>query len=267
MFRTLGVTFLPEKTASGNLAKKVRKWLVEKGLDVRLGKIHNLPHNFFDGLDLCITVGGDGTLLSLAETAAKTGTPLLGINSGTLGFLTACKKNDWEKTLDAVLNGHFRTIKERLLASQVGNETRYALNDIVLKNRENSRLLDFEVRINKQFFNHYRADGLILATPMGSTAYSLSAGGAIVTPSIPGLLLTPICPHTLSNRSIVLPQKSQIDVLSPNQPTPFQICIDGQAIPFSGNHLQIYQSPLHVSILTGRNHNYFDLLRLKLHWK
>ena len=171
--------------------------------------------NLYNEIDLALALGGDGTLLAAAGTTAKLGIPVVGINLGHLGFLAEIEKDNMADSLTKLLTGEY-TIEERIMLqaslSRANGErvVLHALNDMVIARNESSRLIDMNVYINGQYVDAYKADGMIIATPTGSTAYSMSAGGPIVDPSVKSFLITPICPHKLYSKSIVVPDDCEI---------------------------------------------------------
>lgn len=269
MVKNVGIIYFEKKMGSRDCALAVGDFLRHRGIEVRMEKAYQLPSDFFSTLELCITVGGDGTLLSVSSDAALAGVPILGINCGNLGFLTALGKDDWADSLDAILAGDCAMLNEFLLECSLGDRHFFALNDIVVKNRDSVRLFHLRVKIDGKLLNEYRADGLIFATPLGSTAYSLSAGGAIMAPCVHGIAVTPICAHTLSNRSIILPRDSKISVEPLNDGTNFDVYADGKSVHAEGfdGPISIFQSNYCVSIIQPKHYSYFDILRGKLSWK
>jgi len=222
--------------------------------------------------DLAISIGGDGTLLNCARSLVDYTVPILGINLGRLGFLADVPSNQINSTLLAILNGEFLTEERFLVEGELKTETtssKYlAMNDVILHSHEAVRMIEFEVFSNQQLIHRQRADGLIVSTPTGSTAYSLSGGGPILHPSLNVLAIVPICPHTLSNRPIVLPADKHIEIRVIQSNTSAQISFDGQS-----NHIiELDQTIIirrydkTISLLHPKEYNYFDILRAKLHW-
>lgn len=269
MARRIGIVYFEEKRGSQDCARAIQDFLRPRGREVRMEKAYQLSATFFSNIQLCITIGGDGTLLGIAGQAASAEVPILGINCGNLGFLTALGRDNWTTSLEEILDGKFSTLNEFLLECSIGDRIFFALNDIVIKNRDSVRLFHLAVKVNGKLLNEYRSDGLIFATPLGSTAYSLSAGGAIMAPGVHGIAVTPICAHTLSNRSIILPQTSQISLEALRDDTHFDVYADGKSVhaeDFPGPIL-IRQSDRSVSIVQTKHYSYYDVLRNKLAWK
>lgn len=238
----------------------------------------DLPHQPLDQLareaDLLIAIGGDGTLLSVAAHAVQADKPLLGVNRGRLGFLTDVSPTDMEEHLGQVLTGNFATSRRSLLAARIltasGRElSMTALNDVVLTRQNPGRMLDFATYVDGRFVNAHAGDGLIAATPTGSTAYALSCGGPIIQPDLDAIVLVPICPHTLSDRPIVLPGSSTIRVLAQERSgTPGEINCDGQVLgPLGGgDELTISMSERMLTLVHPPGYDYYELLRSKLNW-
>ena len=224
-------------------------------------------------VDMLMVFGGDGTMLRLARDIAGSRTPILGVNIGSLGFLTAVPSDELGPALKRVWNGEF-TFELRALLQATGpckgrtiEET--ALNDFVISRGIASRLIELEVRIDGSPLTSYRCDGLIISSPTGSTAYSLAAGGAVVFPTAQVIELTPICPHTLSNRSLILPLAARIEVkvVSPKPAT--ILSADGQVISelSTGDLLTIRRSRRAVRLMHLAGSSFCETLRLKLHWR
>jgi NAD+ kinase len=222
--------------------------------------------------DLIVVLGGDGTLLSMARLVADAGVPLLGVNLGGLGFLTATTLDEMLPALEAVFAGHMVLDDRMLLTARiVRGPTRLAehvaLNDVVVTKSAMSRLINLAVTIDGQVAIDYRADGLIVSTPTGSTAYSLSAGGPILFPTMDAVVLTPICSHSLTNRPIVLPasQRIEITLLSAQD---VMLSVDGQVgVPLrERDTVEVGQSAARVRLVRLAQRHFFSVLRTKLKW-
>ncbi|HRD67929.1 MAG TPA: NAD(+) kinase [Candidatus Competibacter sp.] len=224
--------------------------------------------------DLAIIMGGDGTMLNAARTLVNYEVPILGVNLGRLGFLADVSPSEIPHSLDQVLAGQFREARRSLLHAQVlhgghvASETD-ALNDVVIHKREVARMIEVDTFLDGRFLNAYRADGLIISTPTGSTAYALAGGGPIIHPGLEAVVLVPICPHTLTHRPIVVKADSVIEVvLNAANTTQTQITCDGQvslAIE-PGDRIVIRKKDRKVRLIHPVNHDYFELLRAKLRW-
>jgi NAD+ kinase len=224
--------------------------------------------------DLLIAIGGDGTLLYAAGLVAEHNIPLLGINRGRLGFLTDVLPQDIASSLDALLAGQCEAdrrslLKATLISAAGAAISRFALNDVVFNRLATGRMLDFETRIDGRYVNSHAGDGLVVATATGSTAYALSCGGPIVEPRLNVLVVAPICPHTLSDRPILVPGESSIEIrLTGSHPAGAQVTCDasvlGELAP--GGRLEIHPAGRAVTLLHPPGYDYFKLLRSKLHW-
>ncbi len=224
--------------------------------------------------DLAIVVGGDGTLLDAARSLVDSGVPLLGVNQGRLGFLVDVSPADMTQRLEEILCGRFQEERRCLLTARVVRDgvviaESDALNDVVVHKHDVARIIEMQTYLNGDFINTYRSDGLIISTPTGSTAYNLSCGGPIVHPSLDCLVLLPICPHTLTNRPIVVDAAGEIEILVTgwhSDHTPV-IC-DGQVVLSMepGDRVVIRSKENKLQLLQPVNHDYFEVLRAKLGW-
>ncbi|MCL4788778.1 MAG: NAD(+)/NADH kinase [Verrucomicrobia bacterium] len=224
-------------------------------------------------VDLLLVFGGDGTLLRAAREIAGSPTPLLGVNIGGLGFLTAVPSDEVEHALQLLWAGEFKFERRALIEASVRREGRLlretALNDVVISRGAVSRLIELEVNVDGDPVTRYRCDGLILSSPTGSTAYSLAAGGALVFPTANVFALTPISPHTLSNRSLILPLESVITVraISPRPAT--MLSADGESVTEldAGEIVTVRRSRRTVRLMHLAESSFFEALRRKLHWR
>ncbi|HEX4052080.1 MAG TPA: NAD(+)/NADH kinase [Steroidobacteraceae bacterium] len=224
--------------------------------------------------DLVIAIGGDGTLLYAAGLVAEHGIPLLGINRGRLGFLTDVLPQDLGRSMDAVLAGECVADRRSLLQARLYPPTgaevaHFALNDVVFNRLDTGRMLDFETRIDGRYVNSGGGDGLVVATATGSTAYALSCGGPIVDPRLSILVVAPICPHTLSDRPIVVPGDSTVEIrLIGHQDSVAQVTCDASVLGELrlGGRLEISPSERAITLLHPPGYDFFRLLRSKLHW-
>ena len=223
-------------------------------------------------VDLVVVLGGDGTLLSVTRGAIN-GTPILGINMGTLGFLTEHPAESLIPMLHATLEGRATTVRrERLLVNveKPGSEpsTHCVLNDAVINKSALARMLDLSVHVNGALVSRFRADGMIVATPTGSTAYNLSAGGPILYPNLGVIVVTPICPHTLTNRPLVLSLDSKVELRLEKQSEEVWLTLDGQqGFPLSiEDVVRIERCTDPVFLITDRDRSYFQVLHRKLKW-
>ena len=224
--------------------------------------------------DLAIVVGGDGTLLAAARSLVDFQVPILGVNLGRLGFLADISPGELINRLDEILNGHYREDQRSLLHAEVrrGESTvtqADALNDVVVHKREMARMIEIRALLDGRYVTDYRADGLIISTPTGSTAYALSSGGPIVAPNMEAVLLVPICPHTLTQRPLMVDVDSEIEIqIDPANSTDIQVTCDGQVglDIRPGDRVVIRKKRRRLRLLHPTGHDYFQLLRAKLGW-
>lgn len=281
--KRIGLIGNSEKISSGGVIRKAAQLIAKSGrtvlTDATTAEVAGLKSRAFPDAaslakesDLMLVFGGDGTMLRVASEVAGSRTPILGINVGGLGFLTAVSSHEMPKALDEVWQGKF-TVESRALIEALGechgrSIQKCALNDFVISRGIVSRLITLEVSVNGEPLTRYRCDGLIVSSPTGSTAYSLSAGGAVVHPAADVFTLTPICPHTLSNRSVIvsLDAKIQVKVVSPRPET--ILSADGQGVSEMtvNDVVTIRRSRDSVRLLRLENSSFFETLRQKLHW-
>ncbi len=224
--------------------------------------------------DLVIVLGGDGTILNAARSLVDFQVPVLGVNLGRLGFLAAVSPGEVSASLEAILCGQLREEERSLLHADILRAGQVipladALNDVVVHKRDVARMIEVNTYIDGQFLNAYRADGLIISTPTGSTAYALSGGGPIIHPTLETVLLVPICPHSLTHRPIVLSANSEIEIaLSAANDTQTQVTCDGQiSLPIeAADRIVIRKKQCRLRLIHPANHDYFRLLRAKLNW-
>ena len=223
--------------------------------------------------DMMIVLGGDGTLLAAARAMAKRYIPILPVNLGGLGFLTSVTLDDLYTVLELVLEDKTRYSERVLLETQVMRNGQTvqcgrALNDVVVGHGTAARIIDLDLRVNDEFVSQYKADGLIISTPTGSTAYSLAAGGPIVYPTVSSFLITPICPHMLTNRPLVIPNTAQIEVTFPASDSPVVLTLDGQ-VPVDlapGDRVVLHAADERLRLVRAPEKTYFSVLRDKLKW-
>jgi NAD+ kinase len=280
--RTVGIVSKPGSSAAAMLVPELLEWLERRGIRVRFDQptgayAHRdgslAREDVPAGCDLVIVLGGDGTLLSAARAIGRGEVPLFPVNLGGLGFLTAIAIDEIYPELERAFRGEHRVGKRRFLHVDVirGTETiasYEALNDAVLTKSAIARIIDLEVFVDDQFVCAYKADGLIIATPTGSTAYSLSAGGPIIYPSVPAICLTPICPHMLTNRPVLVPETSRIRVISLGEDESVFLTIDGQVgSPLQPADVVVCHSSEHaLHLVRPPRMLFFDVLRAKLKW-
>lgn len=225
-------------------------------------------------IDVAVVIGGDGTLLHVARTLAEAGVPVIGVNQGRFGFLTDIPLADMERDIGRILDGDFDAEQRLLLHADIRRDGRVvhaarAFNDVIVSKGELARLIEYETYIGGQFVNSARGDGIIVASPTGSTAYAMSAGGPILHPTLPALVLVPICPHTLSNRPIVVSADAVIEIvilgLSSSRA---HVAFDGQLnyMLQDGDRIVVRRDQHSVELLHPAGRNHYDVLREKLRW-
>ena len=283
---SFGIWANTDKPAFWKVLPDIVSWAKDKGLDLYIttrieSQLKDLDLDSqliesaddFAKLDFILTLGGDGTILSLARAIGDRSTPILGIHLGELGFLAEVILEDMFTRLDAVAAGDFNIQKRMVIKCVVnnGNEphTFHALNDIVVDRGKSHRLLTCELLANDDFVAKYKADGLIVATPTGSTAYSLASGGPIVIPTFGSMVVTPICPHTLTLRPIVFPDDQVLKISFPeNGEQDIALAIDGQVNEYlkSTAKVMIQKASFEINMVNFTDSNYFNTLRTKLGW-
>jgi NAD+ kinase len=252
-------------------ALALETWLIEKGCDVvrKAAGTGDAPAELFCALVL----GGDGTFLSAVRWLGDHAIPILGIKYGEVGFLAEVAQEHLYPALNAVLNQRFTIKPQARLAVEVNYRDEVVIretvfNDVVINKGALARLARFTTWVDDDYLTDYRADGLIVATPTGSTAYSLAAGGPIMHPEVPGILLTPICPFTLTNRPLIVPQDATIKIRLGEKVSDIHLTFDGQkGLSINESHsILIRKSPYPVNLITLPERNYYDILRTKLRW-
>jgi len=281
--RRVGIVAKPDAPRAPEVVTRLVDWLTERGIDVTLEKetagivpaVRATAANKAElpGLsDLLIVLGGDGTLLSMARAVGDLGVPILGVNLGGLGFLTATTLDEMLPSLQAAVEGRM-VVEDRLMlvARVFRNGTavceHMALNDMVITKSAMSRIISLAVSVEGEYATAYRADGLIISTPTGSTAYSLSAGGPILFPTADAIVLTPICSHTLTNRPIVIPASHRIEVTVQSDQE-IMLTVDGQVgVGLRERDIvQIVKAAAHIRLVRFPQKDFFSVLRTKLKW-
>ncbi|MCA9727639.1 MAG: NAD(+)/NADH kinase [Candidatus Eisenbacteria bacterium] len=265
-----------DKEDAGEALAELIEWLKERGLDVRRScweEDEEEGRRALAGCDLLIVLGGDGTLLSAARYAYPAEVPVLGVNFGHLGFLTAIGVDEMYSALEEVLAGRYRLEPRLMLRAEVDAwgetplQTHYALNDVVMRDT-GGRSLEIETRIDDVLLGSFRADGLIISTPTGSSAYSLSAGGPIVEPSLKALMATAICPHAFAIRPLLFPAHQTLETFYRSRGSGAHLAIDGQVMvdlePEQRVRVHRAQRPIHFVLVENRS--FYEVLRSKLRW-
>ena len=224
-------------------------------------------------VDLVLVLGGDGTMIATARTIGDHEVPVLGVNYGGLGYLAEFRIEELYSALESILAGNYRLDKRVMLEVELRRGdappmTSRVLNDVVINKSALARIIEIEAYLNHQYVNAFRADGLIVSTPTGSTAYNLSAGGPVIFPSMNAVVITPICPFTLSNRPIVVPDDAEIELLLKTENEEVALTLDGQVgFPLEvADRVVIRKSRTTFNLIQPSNRNYFDVLRDKLRW-
>ena len=280
--KSVGIVVKPNHQEAWETACELSEWFQQRGIspigrpraEAEVCDIETVEvKKFRDEADLIVVLGGDGTMISTARLTGKRQAIVLGINYGSLGYLTEFRIEEMFDALESILKGDFESDVRVMLDIEHwrGNEKLAAgrvLNDVVINKAALARIIEVEVELNGQHVNSYRADGLIVSTPTGSTAYNLSAGGPIVYPSMNAVVLTPICPFTLTNRPIVIPDESEIILKLASNSGEVVLTLDGQ-IGYdleTNDHVKIRKSATSFNLVKPPNRNYFDVLRNKLKW-
>ena len=282
LFSYIGIFTKPNDIRVDNTLRQLHEALLQRGFQVfcdqNAGLILDLPamagEELARRIDLAIVVGGDGTLLSAGRLLAPYEVPIVGINLGRLGFLVDVSPDDMILQLEAILSGEYQEEKRLILNASAERDGESfgqadALNDVVLHVRNEVRMIEFTTTIDGKFVNTQRADGMIITTPTGSTAYALSSGGPIMHPALQALALVPICPHTLSDRPLVLSSNSVIELqLCEQRDVPARVSFDGHNnIELeSGDIVRIHARPEKFHLLHPKGYDYYHILREKLHW-
>ena len=280
--KTYGIIAKKNKTEALALAGEIVAWLDKRGVrtlvDREVAKSIGQPHHVEREdiparVELLIVLGGDGTLLSIARLKGLGSTPVLGINLGGLGFLTETFKEETFQALEKVLAGDLETDRRLMLKATVYRKEKVigentVINDVVINKGALARIIDLETYIDGGYLATFKADGLILSTPTGSTAYSLAAGGPIVYPSLDSIIMNPICPHTLTNRPLVLPASSEVKIVLRSANRDVHLTLDGQVgIPLRGEDVvEVKKAGSHINLIRSPSKTYFELLRTKLKW-
>jgi NAD+ kinase len=283
MPKTVAIMSKPLQPALERVAPEVIDWLKRHGYNVLVDEetaayISGFPALARDQLadnkpEFVLVLGGDGTILSAARALAEAKIPVLGVNLGTLGFLTEVSLSELYPTLEALAQGRCAIeIRSMLHCHLMRGGERIAhfdaLNDAVIHKSAMARILDFEIQVDDRFVASYRADGLIVATPTGSTAYSLAAGGPVVSPEVAAFIITPISPHMLTHRPVVVKDSRVVKVIVLGTPEEAFLTVDGQVgIPVvEGDHITCKKSAREVRLLRQSDRTFFDVLRMKLKW-
>jgi len=283
MIRSVGIVCKPIREVVSSMVPPLVQWLRERKIAVFVdqetaqcvdpGAPVVAREALAEKIDLLIVLGGDGTLLSATRALGGQKVPILAVNLGGLGFLTSVTREELYPVLERVLAGEHQISERMMLSAEILRnneiaERQVALNDAVINKAALARMLDFDVYVDRAQVGRYRADGLIVATPTGSTAYSLAAGGPVVHPQLDAFVITPICPHMLTNRPLVVPDTARVEIDIAAAEEPVYLTLDGQ-VGFKlepRDRVVITKSPHRVAFVQSPQKTYFEVLRSKLRW-
>ena len=265
--RNVVIVTKPKQADVARVAGELIAWFQEKNIAASLDPLA------VETADLAVVVGGDGTLLAAARLLGERQIPIVAINYGSLGFLTEVTLDEMYPSLARVLAGEFVTEHRMMMDIHIQRSGQRmaeyrALNDVVINKGTLSRMIDLEARVDGQYVSRFRADGLIVASPTGSTAYNISAGGPIMFPTMSAMIVTPICSHTLTNRPIVLPEGVKVEIMLRSSQDDVYVTVDGQVgLKLQmDDHLVVQKSGVVLKLVAPADKNYFDVLRGKLKW-
>ena len=286
--KRVGIVLKPHQPQALKTICELTVWLGQRGIELVGGpqieretiehetgcSVHEVePEELAAASDLVLVLGGDGTMIATARLIGDEEVPVLGVNYGGLGYLTEFRIEELYEALEMILAGNFRLDKRVMLAVELHRDQEIVtvnrvLNDVVINKSALARIIEIETYLNQQYVSSFRADGLIVSTPTGSTAYNLSAGGPVIFPSMNAVVITPICPFTLSNRPIVVPDSAVIELLMKTANEEVALTLDGQVgFPLTVNdRVVIRKSRTTFNLIQPSNRNYFDVLRDKLRW-
>ncbi len=280
--KKIGIFTKPEESRAAAVAASIADWATANNLELFINdRLYDIPgaaiaaseQQIVEDCDFIIALGGDGTMLAVARLLDARDTPVLGVNLGTLGYLTEIPLEDVIPALEEVLSGDYeinqRTMTDwRIVRDGEVTASGSTLNDVVCNRAAMSRIIEIDCTVNNYYVTTYRADGLIIATPTGSTAYHLSAGGPIICPDVQAISLMPICPHTLTNRPLILPDTAKIRLDLKIQEQEVTLTPDGQTRIhlYPGDKVDIQKSRSTFNTISSRKQDYFQILRSKLRW-
>jgi len=284
----VGVVVKPHQPDALQTLCRLAEWLNERGItllggpDIERERIEHETgcsvqvveqNQLATSVDLMLVLGGDGTMIATARMVGDADVPVMGVNYGGLGYLAEFRIEELFDALESILKGQYKLEKRVMLAVELfrgeehvsGNRV---LNDVVINKSALARIIEIQAYLNQQFVNSFRADGLIISTPTGSTAYNLSAGGPVIYPSMNAIVITPICPFTLSNRPIVVPDDAEIELRLKTEQEEVALTLDGQVgFPLKvEDRVVIHKSRTTFNLVQPMNRNYFEVLRDKLRW-
>jgi NAD+ kinase len=265
-FKKAGIILKKDSRHAENIGNELANWLNGKSIDAVID-------NITSELDILIILGGDGTLLHVAEQAAECRVPVVGVNLGNLGFLTEVAQSERFEALETIFTGSAKIeerimLKTRIVSDESDGEWRYALNDVVISKGTIDRLVRLCTWVGDEYLTTYKADGLIFSTPTGSTAYNLSAGGPVVHPGLDCFMVTPICPFMLESRPVLLPSSVKLSTRLADQAADVKVIVDGQPAwdMTEEGALEVVVAEKTLGLICSPKQGYFDILRKKLNW-
>lgn len=256
--KNFAIAYNPNIEHASEVKSELFNILKKRGINSAVLDIDNLK----SGFDFVFVVGGDGTILKCARFYSKSATPIFGINLGRLGFLSQSSKDDIENSVTKIINSEY-VVQDRIMLQ---SGTSIALNDFVIKGSSTGRTSRFSLKINGRLVCEYLADGIIVSTPTGSTAYGLSAGGPVLVPELNAFVVVPICPHTLAARPLVIPDGEEITICSGEDEKNYVISTDGQEFFESASEIKIKKADFTAKLALLDNADFYSILRDKLHW-
>ena len=270
MDRSVAVLYNPEKVQAKQAFRALTSWLKKQGIRV----LTRPGDSRISEAEFAVVLGGDGTILSQARSLAPRGVPILGVNFGRLGFLAATEFKDLYPMVKKALNNGLQSEERLMLRVTVFGKgpkpvlASLALNDCYLHAGSSSRIVEVETRLNGKFLTTYKGDGVIVSTPSGSTAYSLAAQGPLVSPGLPVILITPICPHTLSQRPLLVSSLDELELVVNDPSTALLFSLDGQlnSKVRKGSRIHVVAAKERLKLLVNPDRNYYDILRTKMGW-
>lgn len=268
--RTLAFVINAQKTGAAELGRALMDMAEKRGIRVSHTEAFPVPEGFLKGCDACCVIGGDGTLLGVVRESALEQVPIIGVNRGSLGFLTTFSADEIRSQFPSLLKGEFKVERRSLLdCSACQDQSDLALNDVLVKDERQSRLVRLEVFADDELVTEYFCDGLIFSTPTGSTAYNLSAGGPLIHPDAAVIAMTPICPHTLSNRSIIFRRDVKLRVYNRGDDAGrLLVAMDGQRnlLTCDASPIEISVSKHELPLVQRLDYAHFSVMRAKLKW-
>lgn len=269
-FQKIAFVINQQKHGAAKLARELMDIARAAGVTrIKSASARHLPSGYFKGCDAGCVIGGDGTLLGAVREATRANIPLIGVNQGSLGYLTTFSPEEARANFGDLIQGSYRIASRTLLDCHTGARRRdLALNDVLIKAEMNSRLVRLEVHADGELVTDYLCDGLVFSTPTGSTAYNLSAGGPIVHPVARVIAMTPICPHTLSNRTIVFPDSVSLKIFNRSSESRLLVAMDGQQnrVVTEGSPISVTVAERQLALVQQTDYAHFGVMRAKLKW-